>query len=92
MNLIEEVSLLPHLSVRGLMTMPPWFSEPGEARPYFRLLRVLRDRIAESEIPGVQMVELSMGMSDDFVVAVEEGATIVRIGRAIFGKRPPKAS
>jgi len=72
------------------MTMPPWFSDPEEARPFFRSLRELRDRIAEREIPGVHMTELSMGMSGDFVVAVEEGATIVRIGRAIFGERPPK--
>ena len=70
--------------------MPPWFPEPEEARPYFRALRVLRDRIADRGLAGVEMMELSMGMSDDFMVAVEEGATIVRIGRAIFGRRPPK--
>jgi pyridoxal phosphate enzyme (YggS family) len=90
LSLVEAISRLPHLSVRGLMTMPPWFSEPEEARPYFRSLRELRDRIVDLNIPGVEMTELSMGMSDDFVVAVEEGSTIVRIGRAIFGKRPPK--
>jgi len=91
-TLVETVSAFKNLSVEGLMTMPPWFSDPEEARPFFRKLRELRDRIAERDIPGVQMTELSMGMSDDFVVAVEEGATIVRIGRAIFGQRPPKIS
>jgi PLP dependent protein len=90
LSLVETVATLPHLSVRGLMTMPPWFPAAEEARPFFRALRELRDRIADRNIPGVAMTELSMGMSDDFVVAVEEGATIVRIGRAIFGKRPPK--
>lgn len=92
MNLVEAVSRFPHLAIRGLMTMPPWFSEPEAARPYFRALRELRDCIADRCIPGVEMTELSMGMSDDFVVAVEEGATIVRIGRAIFGKRPSRVS
>jgi len=92
LSLVETVSTFQNLSVEGLMTMPPWFSDPEEARPFFRKLRELRDRIAERDIPGVQMTELSMGMSDDFVVAVEEGATIVRIGRAIFGQRPPKIS
>jgi PLP dependent protein len=92
LSLVESVATLPHLSVRGLMTMPPWFPEPEAARPFFRALRELRDRIVDRNIPGVAMTELSMGMSDDFVVAVEEGATIVRIGRAIFGKRPPKVS
>jgi hypothetical protein len=91
-TLVAAVARLPHLSVRGLMTMPPWFSAPEEARPYFRALRVLRDRITDQGLPGVEMAELSMGMSDDFVVAVEEGATMVRIGRAIFGGRPPKVS
>lgn len=90
LNLVETIANFGNLSVRGLMTMPPWFSEPEAARPYFRALRELRDRIVDQNIPGVTMTELSMGMSDDFVVAVEEGATIIRIGRAIFGKRPPK--
>jgi len=92
LSLVETVSAFKNLSIEGLMTMPPWFSDPEEARPFFRSLRELRDRIAEREIPGVQMTELSMGMSGDFVVAVEEGATIVRIGRAIFGQRPPKTA
>ncbi|MDD5475069.1 MAG: YggS family pyridoxal phosphate-dependent enzyme [Syntrophales bacterium] len=87
MNLVRDSSLLCNLSIEGLMTMPPWFSDPEDSRPYFRALRELRDRIDEEEIPGVSMKELSMGMSDDYAVAVEEGATIVRIGRAIFGER-----
>ena len=68
------------------MTMPPWFDDPEESRPYFRTLRELRDKIAGEAIPRVEMRELSMGMTDDYVVAIEEGATIVRIGRGIFGK------
>ena len=87
---VETVATCGNLSIRGLMTMPPWFAEAEEARPYFRALREMRDRITERHVPGVHMTELSMGMSNDFVVAVEEGATIVRLGRAIFGERPPK--
>jgi len=86
-ELIRRVASLANLSVRGLMTMPPWFSDPEDARPFFRKLRSLRDRIEKEGIPGVGMEELSMGMSNDYVVAVEEGATIVRVGRAIFGER-----
>ncbi|MDZ4163768.1 MAG: YggS family pyridoxal phosphate-dependent enzyme [Smithellaceae bacterium] len=85
--LIREVAKLSHLAIRGLMTMPPWFADPQEARPFFRALRLLRDQVRQEAIPGVEMTELSMGMSDDFEVAVEEGATIVRVGRAIFGAR-----
>jgi len=70
------------------MTMAPWYDDPEKARPCFSGLRALRDRIASENIPNVVMQELSMGMTDDFEVAVEEGATIVRIGRAIFGERP----
>lgn len=87
-SLIREVSALEHLSVQGLMTMPPWFDDPKEARPFFAALRGLRDRIVEEGIARVEMKELSMGMSQDYPVAVEEGATIVRIGRLIFGERP----
>jgi len=86
-DLIREVSLLENLSIKGLMTMPPWFDEPEDARPYFAALRELRDRVAEKNINGVHMDELSMGMTGDYAVAVEEGATIVRVGRAIFGER-----
>jgi pyridoxal phosphate enzyme (YggS family) len=88
LELARNAASLPNLSVRGLMTMPPWFDDPEEARPFFRSLRELRDRIEGEQIAGVRMRELSMGMTQDFEVAVEEGSTIVRIGRAIFGERP----
>ena len=78
---------MPSLSIQGLMTMAPWYDDPEKARPCFAGLRALRDRIAAENIPNVTMGELSMGMTDDFEVAVEEGSTIVRIGRAIFGER-----
>ena len=87
LGLIREVAPLANLSVQGLMTMPPWFDDPEEARPIFRALRELRDRIAAERIPRVEMRELSMGMTGDYAVAVEEGATIVRVGRGIFGER-----
>jgi hypothetical protein len=86
--LIREVSALENLSVQGLMTMPPWFDDPEEARPFFVTLRELKERVAAENFPRVEMRELSMGMSQDYEVAVEEGATIVRIGRSIFGERP----
>ena len=79
---------MPNLSIQGLMTMAPWYDDPEKARPCFAGLRALRDRIISENIPNIAMRELSMGMTDDFEVAVEEGATIVRIGRAIFGERP----
>jgi pyridoxal phosphate enzyme (YggS family) len=84
-TLLEEVAQLPHLRVRGLMTMPPWFTAPEAVRPYFKALRELRDRLQEAS--GLALPELSMGMSGDFAVAVEEGATLVRVGTAIFGHR-----
>ena len=87
LDLVRLVAPLENLSIRGLMTMPPWFDDPEESRPYFRALRELRDKIAGEAIPRVEMRELSMGMTDDYVVAIEEGATIVRIGRGIFGER-----
>jgi PLP dependent protein len=84
-ELLQEVARLPHLRVLGLMTMPPWFPDPETARPYFRALRELRDRLRN--LSGLPLTELSMGMSGDFAVAVEEGATLVRVGTAIFGSR-----
>lgn len=86
--LLEAIATLPHLRVRGLMTMPPWFNEPEIVRPYFRALRELRDRLASLSLPGVDLTELSMGMTGDFEAAIAEGATLVRIGTAIFGPRP----
>jgi pyridoxal phosphate enzyme (YggS family) len=87
MDLIYHVAPLKHISIEGLMTMPPYFDEPEKARPYFIRLRELRDRIQKEGIEGVRMDELSMGMSGDFEVAIEEGATMVRVGTAIFGER-----
>ncbi|MDD5531223.1 MAG: YggS family pyridoxal phosphate-dependent enzyme [Syntrophales bacterium] len=87
LSLIRECSRIPGLSIQGLMTMAPWSDNPEDARPFFRGLRQLRDRISGEKIEGISMKELSMGMSDDFQVAIEEGATIVRIGRRLFGER-----
>lgn len=84
---VRETAQLPNLRIKGLMTMAPWFDNQEDARPCFRRLRELRDAIAAENIPGIEMRELSMGMSGDYEVAVEEGATIVRIGTKIFGAR-----
>lgn len=83
-RLAEEVAALDGIAVKGLMTIPPRSDDPDGARPYFRDLAMLRDLLAES-LPGA--TELSMGMSADFEQAIEEGATIVRVGEAIFGPR-----
>ena len=83
-ELAREMRDLKHISLQGLMTMPPYFDDPELARPYFITLRKLRETIEQDGIP---LSELSMGMSTDFEVAIEEGATMVRIGRAIFGER-----
>jgi pyridoxal phosphate enzyme (YggS family) len=85
--LLEEIRHLGNLSVRGLMTMPPQAKDPEMSRPVFKTLYTLSRSIEEAAIPGISMEELSMGMSGDFAVAIEEGATLVRIGTAIFGKR-----
>ena len=90
LDLVREVSQLPHLRIRGLMAIPPYMEDLEGVRPYFRRLRGLAEEIAGREMPGVEMVELSMGMSHDFEVAVEEGATLVRVGTAIFGERSKK--
>ncbi|GLI37144.1 YggS family pyridoxal phosphate-dependent enzyme [Geobacter hydrogenophilus] len=87
LTLVREVALLPHLRVRGLMTMPPFFDDPEGARPYFRELKQLAGVVAAAGIAGVSMDELSMGMSGDFESAIEEGATLVRIGTSLFGER-----
>jgi len=88
-NLLEEispVSELPNLEIKGIMTMPPFFENPELARPYFQLLRRLREFLSK-QIPHINWSDLSMGMSADFEVAIEEGATMVRIGTAIMGPR-----
>lgn len=87
LELVRAIALLPNVRIRGLMTMPPFFDDPEAARPYFRELRLLANQIRNTEILGVEMTELSMGMSGDFEVAIEEGATLVRVGTAIFGER-----
>jgi len=76
-----------NLSVRGLMTVPPYSDDPEGARPFFRQLRAIRDQIASRRLPAMAMDLLSMGMSHDFEVAIEEGSTCVRVGTAIFGDR-----
>lgn len=87
LELARQISRLEHIRLKGLMTMPPFFDDPERARPFFRRLARLGDRIADDAIPGVSMDERSMGMTGDFEVAIEEGATLVRIGSAIFGER-----
>ena len=86
-DLIRDIAGFSHISIEGLMTMPPFFDDPERARPYFVRLRELRDRIQEEGIEGIRMDELSMGMSGDFEAAIEEGATMIRVGTAIFGER-----
>jgi len=86
-EILRGAAELEHLEFRGLMTVPPFTEDPEQARPYFRKLRALRDEIARRQLPGVTMGVLSMGMSHDFEVAIEEGSTCVRVGTAIFGER-----
>ncbi len=86
-TLVREVSKFEHVRIKGLMTMPPYADDPELARPYFRKLRELRDNLAAAHVPNVSMEELSMGMSGDYEVAISEGATLVRVGTAIFGER-----
>ena len=87
-KVIQMVAQLPALQLQGLMTMAPWDVEESVIRTVFRRTRQLRDWLLE-ELPEVKLPHLSMGMTDDFEIAIEEGATIVRIGRAIFGSRQP---
>ncbi len=86
--LVKAVAALECVRVQGLMTLPPFFNEPERVRPFFAELRALRERIREQAVPDVSMDELSMGMTGDFEAAVAEGATLVRVGTAIFGERP----
>lgn len=86
-ELFERLPNFLHLRAHGLMTIPPYAEDPEQARPYFRRLRDLRDSLAQ-RYPKVAFDELSMGMSHDFSVAIEEGATMIRVGTAIFGARP----
>lgn len=86
-GVLKDMARLPSIAVRGLMTIPPLEAEPEASRLYFRRLRLLREEIEKMGIEGIDLRELSMGMSNDFEVAIEEGATLVRIGSAIFGPR-----
>jgi hypothetical protein len=85
---LDRVNALPRLELQGLMTLAPWTSEPEKVRPVFRRVRELKRRC--EDLLGAPLPHLSMGMSGDFEVAIEEGATIVRIGTLLFGPRPPK--
>jgi pyridoxal phosphate enzyme (YggS family) len=88
--LLDRFSALSHVTCAGLMVIPPFTENPDDARPHFAALRALRDREAEIARPHVELRELSMGMSGDLEVAIAEGATIVRVGTAIFGARQPR--
>lgn len=86
-DLVKQIASLPHLRVKGLMIIPPFSDNPEDSRPYYKRLKEIKDNIQAMNITNVEMTHLSMGMSGDFEVAVEEGATLVRVGSAIFGKR-----
>jgi pyridoxal phosphate enzyme (YggS family) len=87
-GLLQEIARLSQVRVLGLMTMPPFFDDPEAARPFFRALRELRDELVRRGVNDNPLPELSMGMTGDFEAAVEEGATLIRVGTAIFGQRP----
>ena len=90
--LAGQIAELPHLRLEGLMTMGPAVGDPENARPYFRLTKQLFDHLASLDRPEVEMRYLSMGMSNSYPVAIEEGANVVRIGTRLFGPRPAEAS
>jgi len=85
--LLEAVAALEHLKVEGLMVVPPFSDDPEKARPYFRELAELREKFKTLKASNIELKELSMGMSQDYMVAIEEGATLVRVGTALFGPR-----
>jgi len=84
---VQEISILPNIRVQGLMTMGPRFGDPEDSRPYFRATKEAFDRLAGMNIPGIEMRTLSMGMSNSYKVAIEEGANLIRVGSKIFGER-----
>ena len=86
-ELVWELSDLPNLRVQGLMTMGPRFGNPEEARPYFKTTKIAFDRLGRAKIANVEMLYLSMGMSNSYKIAIEEGANIVRVGTKLFGER-----
>ena len=85
--LLRDISQFENLAIKGLMTMPPYFNAPDKVRPFFAALRELRDQIKNENIANIYMDELSMGMTGDFEAAIQEGATMIRVGTAIFGER-----
>lgn len=89
-HMVDGLKSLAHLELIGLMTLPPFFDDTEQSRPYFRRLRELRDELASRGAFGNRKGELSMGMTHDFKIAIQEGATMVRIGTAIFGERVPR--
>ncbi len=91
-ELLNAAPKLSSLEIRGLMTVPPYNDDPERSRPYFRSMRALFEQIAARKLPAVRMEVLSMGMSHDYEIAIEEGANCVRVGTAIFGERPPLRS
>lgn len=86
-SLSRSIAPLPNLQICGLMCLPPHSADPEQVRPYFTQLRQLSEQLKNLQLPNIEMTELSMGMSGDFEVAIEEGATMVRVGTAIFGAR-----
>jgi PLP dependent protein len=86
-ELVEKISALKNLKVQGIMTMGPRFGEPENSRPYFKITREIFERIKSKSIPNVEMKYLSMGMSNSYQIAIEEGANIVRVGTKLFGER-----
>lgn len=86
-NIIQEISQLKNIKIKGLMTMAPYFNDPEQNRPYFKLTKQLFDKIKALNIPNVEMEILSMGMSHSYKIAIQEGANMVRIGTKIFGNR-----
>jgi pyridoxal phosphate enzyme (YggS family) len=86
-ELLKSINNLENIRIRGLMTMAPYFEEAGKIRPYFRKMMELFNKLKREHIAGVEMEILSMGMSDTYKIAIEEGATMVRVGSAIFGQR-----
>ncbi|MEJ5347589.1 MAG: YggS family pyridoxal phosphate-dependent enzyme [Desulfosoma sp.] len=91
-SLFKSVQIMEWLDVRGLMAVPPYFEDPEAVRPFFRSLRQWLERLRQQALHPERLTELSMGMSHDFHVAVEEGATLIRVGTALFGPRPSKPS
>ena len=88
LNTMPAIARLSHVKVDGLMAIPPREEDPEAMRPYFRKLKILAEEIDALHLPGVDMKELSMGMSNDYPIAIQEGATLVRVGSALFGARP----